>query len=49
MDKPDSLDDLMRNEQKAREQATVCTDVSVRVEHLARAALYAEMIKKMRL
>jgi hypothetical protein len=49
VDKPDSLDDLVRNEQKAREQAKTCNDISARIAHLRRAALYAEMIKAMRL
>lgn len=48
MDKPDRLDDLVRNEQKAREQAAACKDAA-RIAHLGRAALYAEMIKAMRL
>ncbi|MDD1450021.1 hypothetical protein NHF48_002155 [Sphingomonas sp. H160509] len=49
MDKPDSLDDLVRNEMKAREQAATCDDISARIAHLGRAALYAEMIKAMKL
>lgn len=49
MDKPDRLDDLVRNEQKAREQAAACKDAAARIAHLGRAALYAEMIKAMRL
>jgi hypothetical protein len=43
------LDDLVRNEQKAREQAASCDDIAARIAHLGRAALYAEMIKAMRL
>ena len=49
MDKPYRLDDLVRNEQKAREQAETCKDIAARIAHLGRAALYAEMIKAMRL
>jgi hypothetical protein len=45
VEKPDRLDDLVRNEQKAREQAASCNDIAARIAHLGRAALYAEMIK----
>jgi len=42
------LKTLVRNEEKAREQAAACTDVSARIAHLARAAGYAKMIKALR-
>jgi hypothetical protein len=49
VEKRDRLDDLVRNEQKAREQAASCEDITARIAHLGRAALYAGMIKAMRL
>jgi hypothetical protein len=45
VEKPDRLDDLVRNEHKAREQAASCDDIAARIAHLGRVALYAEMIK----
>lgn len=42
------LKTLVRNEEKAREQAAACMDVSARMAHLARADGYAKMIKALR-
>ena len=42
------LKTLVRNEQKAREQAAACTDVSARIANLARATGYAKMIEALR-
>jgi len=48
MSNTNDLDSLIRNEQRAREQAGACTDVSARIAHLARADGYAKMIKALR-
>lgn len=48
MKKLDRVDDLVRSEQRAKEQAEASNDISARKAHLAHAAEYAKTIKALR-